>query len=351
MRSCRFLISLLFVGCGNILAAYDHAAKDLPCAACHKKQTDNYYGHNGKPGNTMARALYVATAPQVLEKVPKLEYRLGNYAYSLERQGAELRYTVSNGKDQLSFPLVYAFGHGAAGQTYVYQDKGQWFESRLSFFKETGALDLTLGAPPGEPKNLKEAAGREMTVKDVNGCFACHTTNSIRDGQVDFQNLQSGIGCDNCHAGSNRHRENVLAGKTQAAAMPKLSKWSAEEQSEACGRCHRTWADIATNGPRGPGNVRFQPYRLANSKCYDAEDRRIGCVACHNPHAPLEKTLTAYDSRCTACHTAGGARKICRQAKSNCASCHMPQVAMPGAHHLFTDHMIRIVRKNETYPN
>ncbi len=345
------VFAILGTICLSSLFASDHAAKDLPCASCHKKQMDSYYGHNGKPGNTMARALYIANSPEVLQSMSKLEFRLGKFAYKLERLERDLNYSVTDGKERLEFKLVYAFGHGAAGQTYVYQDKGQWFESRLSFFKETGALDLTLGAPPGEPKNLQEAAGREMTTKDVTGCFACHTTNSISNGRVDFQNLQSGIGCGNCHAGSDRHRLSVLSGNTQGAAMTKLSKLTAEEQSETCGRCHRTWADIAANGPRGNGNVRFQPYRLANSKCYDAEDRRIGCVACHDPHSALEKSLATYDSRCTACHSQGSARKICRQSKKDCVSCHMPQVEMPGAHHLFTDHMIRIVRKNEKYPN
>ena len=33
----------------------------------------------------------------------------------------------------------------------------------------------------------------------------------------------------------------------------------------------------------GVANVRFQPYRLISSKCYDAEDSRIRCTACHDP--------------------------------------------------------------------
>lgn len=350
MRNALLLLVAL-----RIYAA-DHAAKDLPCAACHKQQTQSYYGHTQQSGNTMARALYTAAEATLLETNPNLSYRLGTFTYTLQRQGKQSIYSASNGKDSLSVPLAYAFGHGAAGQTYVFTYNNKWYESRLSFFKETGSLDLTLGAPPNPPANLLEALGREMSVKDINGCFACHTTNSIRNGSLDFNAIQAGIGCDNCHTGSAGHVAAIASSNAKAAAMPKFSKWSAEEQSEACGRCHRTWADIAANGPRGVGNVRFQPYRLANSKCYDAEDRRIGCTACHDPHSPLNKNLSSYDSRCTACHSATAARttaskKICKQAKSDCASCHMPRIEMSGSHHLFTDHMIRIVRKNETYPN
>ena len=47
---------------------------------------------------------------------------------------------------------------------------------------------------------------------------------------------------------------------------------------------------------RGPLNVRFQPYRITNSKCFDADDRRIACTACHDPHSELLKTPAAYDS-------------------------------------------------------
>ncbi len=320
-------------------------ASDEKCAVCHTKQVHGYYGHGGQPGSTMASALYTVSEAEILDKNPKLDYRLGRFTYSINRMDGQSTYTVSDGEDKLTLALSYAFGHGSAGQTYLYQNEGRWYESRLSYYKETGRLDLTMGVPPGEPGGLAEAAGREMTPKDVAACFACHTTDSLSKGLVDFNVLQAGIGCTNCHTQPQAHLKSL-------APMKSLKTLTAEEQSEACGRCHRTWADIAANGPRGVNNVRFQPYRLANSKCYDSEDRRIGCVGCHDVHAPLEKNLAAYDGKCAACHVAGGkAAKLCPKSKSDCASCHMPRFEMPGSHHQFTDHMIRIARKNETYPN
>lgn len=324
-----------------LLATTLWAASDNQCAPCHKTQHQLYYGHGAKPGNTMASALYTPAQSDILNSNQKHAFKLGRFEYTLQGD----KYSVTDGKETLTATLAYAFGHGFAGQTYVYQHDGKWYESRLSYYKEISRLDLTMGAPPGEPRNLVEAAGREMTPKDVTACFACHTTNSITKNALDFNKLQAGIGCENCHVNPAGHLKSL-------APMAKLSKWTAEEQSEACGRCHRTWADIAASGPRGINNVRFQPYRLANSKCYDADDRRIGCVACHNPHAPLEKNLSTYDGNCKSCHAAGGkAPKLCPTGQANCASCHMPRYEIPGSHHLFTDHMIRIVRKNETYPN
>ena len=321
------------------------AAADEKCVVCHAKQVRGYYGHTGKPGSTMASALYTVAEAEILAKNPKLDFQLGRFTYSIDRKGGESIYSVSDTKAKLFFALRYAFGHGAAGQTYLYQHKGQWYESRLSYYKETDRLDLTMSAPSGEPRTLADAAGREMTPKDVAACFACHTTDSLSLGLVDFDILQAGIGCTNCHRKTAAHLKSM-------APMKSLKTLTSEEQSEACGRCHRTWADIAANGPRGVNNVRFQPYRLANSKCYDSEDRRIGCAACHDVHAPLEKNLTAYDDKCNACHVPGAkVAKLCPKRKTDCASCHMPRFEMPGSHHQFTDHMIRIVRKNETYPN
>jgi hypothetical protein len=129
--------------------------------------------------------------------------------------------------------------------------------------------------------------------------------------------------------------------------MKKLTQLSTEEMSDFCGSCHRTWADIAANGPRGLANVRFQPYRLTNSKCYDVEDRRISCVACHDPHRESSRGAAAYDDRCAACHASG----TCKVGTRECTSCHMPKYELPNSHFAFTDHRIRVARKGEAYPD
>jgi hypothetical protein len=124
--------------------------------------------------------------------------------------------------------------------------------------------------------------------------------------------------------------------------------------ADFCGRCHRTWAKIATDGPHDIRNLRFQPYRLVISKCYDAGDARIRCAACHEPHRDVETKASAYDNKCRACHNAHSqprAAKVCMMATRNCVTCHMPKIDFPGAHHTFTDHDIRIARSGDTYPD
>ncbi len=311
-----------------------------PCAACHPAQVKQY------PKNAMYRALESAEDCTILKQNPKLTFASDGYSYEIVRG----MYTVSNGRDTIQAPIRYAFGQGAAGQTYVFERNGRWYESRVSFYQQIRGLDLTMGALGMKPKNLEEAAGRLMNTEDTAQCFGCHTSGGVKGLKVDFGRMTAGVQCESCHEAAGAHAEAARAGKPQDLPK-KLASLSADEMSDLCGGCHRTWSYISINGPRGLLNVRFQPYRLTNSKCYDANDARISCVACHDPHGPLVKESKAYDAKCAACHSAQGVAKMCPQAKGECSSCHMPKLDLPGAHHVFTDHQIRIVRANEPYPN
>ena len=140
-------------------------------------------------------------------------------------------------------------------------------------------------------------------------------------------------------------------GNATLAQMKDLRAFSTEQTSNFCGQCHRTWEEIAVGGNLGINNIRFQPYRLTNSKCYDTDDKRISCVSCHDPHQEVDRNTAHYDVKCQACHGGGKPEaRACKVAAANCASCHMQKLEMPGSHHQFTDHQIRIVRVNERYP-
>ena len=246
---------------------------------------------------------------------------------------------------------MWAFGRGQAGQTYVFQRDGTYYESRVSFFNALGRLDLTMGAQPGRPANIEDAAGHRLGPRDAVECFGCHSTGGVSGGRLHLEAMTPGVGCESCHGPAARHAEAARAGDVAGAKMPKLRSSTAEETAELCGRCHRTWSQIAMSGPRGVLNVRFQPYRLTNSRCYDVSDARIRCSACHDPHGPLETAASSYDPKCTACHTGKTGTRICAVAKENCVTCHMPKVELPGAHAKFTDHQIRIARAGDPYPN
>lgn len=302
-------------------------ATPTDCAPCHKAET-KAFAQGG-----MTRALEPGNESEILKANPKLTTKIGDYAYVIDR-GA---YTVTDGKDTLRIPIEWAFGQGSAGQTYAFQRDGQWYESRVSYYSALHGLDLTIGAQNFTPHNLLEAAGHLTRLADMGQCFDCHATNVVKS---DLSRMIPGVQCERCHGSTDAHLQTK-------SPMRKLGSLTTEEQSDFCGQCHRTWAQIASNGPHGIQNVRFQPYRLGNSKCYDTADNRIRCTACHDPHRAVETSPASYDAKCLACHSP----KDCHVGTANCVTCHMPKLDLPGAHKKFTDHRIRVVKANEPFPD
>ena len=196
-----------------------------------------------------------------------------------------------------------------------------------------------------------------MTEKDAADCFNCHATNALHGRRADTDHLSAGVQCERCHGASEKHVAAFQSGDLRQAAMRKLGTLRTEEISDFCGQCHRTWAQIAAQGPHDINNVRFQPYRLTNSKCYDAMDPRISCVACHDPHREAEHAAAFYDAKCLACHSsaksgalAARPAKTCPAAAKDCVTCHMPKYELPGAHDVFADHWIRVLKAGAPYP-
>ncbi len=324
-----------------VLIARTLPAQNSPgaCSGCHRAQTEGF-AHSD-----MTRALETVQECKILRTNAKMSAKIGEYAYEITRNGDQSTYSVTDGKDTISIPIRWAFGLGSAGQTYFFERDGRWFESRVSYYSALHGLDVTMGAQGITPRNLEEAAGRLTGATEAGQCFDCHSTQAVKGMQLTLDRLIPGIQCERCHGDSRGH--------PQSKSMRHLGKLTSEETSDFCGQCHRTWSQIAMNGPRGILNVRFQPYRLANSKCYSSDDDRIACTVCHDPHRELETRAAAYDAKCQACHSSlqSGVARICKVAKNDCVTCHMPRLELPGSHKQFTDHLIRIVKPNEKYPD
>lgn len=316
------------------------------CARCHAAEA------KFQPQTSMAHALEPGSECAILQSHPLLTFVRGKYSYRIERQSNRSVYSVSDGKQTITAIIGWAFGLGLAGQTYVFERDGTFYESRVSFYRELNGLDITTGAANSEPANLAQAAGRVLDGDQKTSCFDCHATRATEGRELALSHMIAGIQCERCHGPTSNHLAGLRSGDQKLAHMKSLGKLSTEDLSNFCGQCHRTWADIA-GGPRlGILNIRFQPYRLTNSKCYDSDDPRISCVACHNPHREIDRNDTAYDVKCRACHGGGKPEaKMCKVAQRNCVSCHMPKLEMPGAHYKFTDHEIRIARANAPYPD
>jgi hypothetical protein len=318
------------------------------CVPCHTQAKT-------QPHTSMGQALETAEGCDVLIDHPVLTVTVGKYSYRIERKGNQSEYSVTDGVETITAPIRWAMGASSSiGQTYILEKEGELYESRVSYYRELKALAPTLGSANSVPASLNEALGRLMTVEDKLSCFGCHSTAAVSGHQFTPGKLRPGVQCSHCHEGSDSHLlATIQFGEGAASVIPKsmAGGLAAEKVSDFCGQCHRTWADIVMQPDLGIGNVRFQPYRLAGSKCYDSDDPRISCLACHNPHQELVSETGNYDAKCQACHGGGKPRaKPCKVAKSNCASCHMPKLELPGAHYEFSDHRIRIVKPNEGYP-
>lgn len=336
-----------------VLAATAHAAsppaRKMTCATCHREEALPF------PQAAMAIGMELPPNQQLLKAHPKLTVEENGYSYEIERKGDVSTYTVKDGSGSLSLPIKYAFG--VRNQTFVLEYQGRLYESMVSYFVSVAGLAVTMGDEQLRPHNLVEAMGRLTSDQEITACFNCHGTGGVTNGKLTLDSLTPGLTCDHCHTGANAHMQS-LTGGPPAPVPKKLGEMAAEEMSEFCGQCHRTWASVVGQRIFGEKNVRFQPYRLANSQCFLGDDKRIRCTACHNPHRDLVTDAASYDKACLACHSLKGApvaavataQKSCPVADHNCVSCHMPKVRAPGSASLFTDHYIRVVHEGDPYP-
>jgi hypothetical protein len=305
----------------------------------------------------MGRAVELPGENPTFKAHPKMTFRRGAYAYLVETAGDKTTYTVTDGTNTISLPIRWSFGAG--GRTWILEYQGKLYDSLVSYYPAIEGLDITMGEERNTPHTVEEAMGRELAQGETKACFGCHATNAVSDRKLTLESMEPGVTCEHCHVGTNAHLLDALQGEF-ASAPPKLSKLSTEDISSFCGQCHRTWEAVLRGHFDGEINVRFQPYRLANSKCFDGADPRISCLACHNPHQDVVRQDSSYDPKCLNCHAAStqpasaaarAGAPSCPVAKVNCVSCHMPKVNLPGGHQAFTDHQIRVVKPGEPYPN
>jgi hypothetical protein len=333
-------------------------AGDKVCAECHKKMALT------QAQSSMGMAMEPVSDSKVLSENPRLTFRSGPYSYEIKRQDKQSIYTVTDGKEVIRLPIVYAFGQGKAGQTYLLQYDGAYYESRVSYYREIGGLDFTIGTPRGVPESLQKAMGRRLGETETANCFACHSTGGVRGGKLSHEKMVPGVRCEACHGPGGSHVDATREGESGRRLIFNPVRLGGDELSqEFCATCHRGSEEFGLLRSMEVNNVRFQPYRIFHSKCY-SDDRRVACTACHNPHEPLVQDVAFYDKKCLACHAnkekpaevkaEPGAQSLavaCKVATKDCVSCHMPKIGPPAAHFKFTDHYIRIVKPKETYPS
>jgi hypothetical protein len=349
------------------------------CAECHKLVFER------AQQTSMAHSAMLAGESSILKSNPDLGFSNGSYRYDIRTTDGTSIYSVINGVTQQSALLVWAFGTSRTAQSYLFRKKdGEFHEARVTYFRSLAALDFTPGRALASATDIAidDAMDRQVGRAEVYRCFACHTTGSRTGDDFDETKLIPGVTCEACHGPGGQHVAQMEVGNSSPAdsengpgAIFNPKKLTPEESVDFCGSCHGSYWDVSLSGASGVGNARFQPYRLEQSKCWNKNDARLTCIACHDPHKEVETEASAYDHVCLSCHltseskakTATMQKEKARLLQENlakthpgaacpvsireCTSCHMPQVYVPAMHTAFPDHRIRIVREREPFPD
>ena len=331
------------------------------CAPCHAKIV------NAQKLTPMGSTAMYARDSAILHSHPQMNFTFAPYRYDVQTNATQSAYAIKDGARNLAATLLWAFGTGHVGQSYLFKkDDGNFYEARITYFSSLQNLHFTptraLSAPAA---SLEEAMYRPVGAGEISRCFGCHTTASDIGGQFQESSLILGVSCEACHGAGASHVQLMKANKllgVSGAGDPRIfnsRQLSPTDSVDFCGACHGTWWDTKLAGVKGPSNARSQPYRLQNSKCWGKGDARITCIACHDPHEQLQTEAAAYDRACLNCHASSTSAKAapqhpapaCPVGKQDCVTCHMPKVYVPEMHHDFTDHRIRIVHPNDPYPD
>lgn len=78
----------------------------------------------------MGDALQRPRGSEFLKDDARWTFQNGPYRYEIQGDS----YLVTDGDATISAPIVWSFGHGKAGQTYVLERDGQLYESRVSYY-------------------------------------------------------------------------------------------------------------------------------------------------------------------------------------------------------------------------
>ncbi|HEY8228088.1 MAG TPA: multiheme c-type cytochrome [Pyrinomonadaceae bacterium] len=323
------------------------------CAECHPRQA-RYLS------TAMAQALEVAPNCRIVTRLGRLTFQNGPFTYNIAREGGTVTYSVNDGQNSIKEPIVYCFGRGDVGQTYIFRHNGLLYETRVSYFDKLGRLDFTIGHRQSVPTSVDDALGRTIGGDEPRQCFGCHSTGAVNGMELKLDRLTPGVGCEACHGPGEKHAVAMKDKKDERAQIFNPRNLGATDLSQSfCGSCHTSFEQaMLMPGQSGINNIRFQPYRMFNSPGHNTNDLRTSCLACHNPHEQLAREPVYYDSKCLACHlttakdikTERRNAAACPVSTKNCVTCHMPKVELPGMHAAFTDHWIRIAKPGEPVP-
>jgi len=208
------------------------------CAQCHPSEATT------QPATPMAHAAEAVSECAILRKHPHFNFRLGPFRYDIDCRENRCIYSVSDGKRTLSTPILWAFGQGKAGQTYVLKWEESYYQSYVSFFSDTQTLDITVGFPRTTPPTLEAALGLPLSAEEAPNCFGCHTTAGVNRGRVVADRLTPGVSCEACHGPGGRHSAAMKSSHGEKTYIFSPAKLKPDDLADFCGACHRTSVQV-----------------------------------------------------------------------------------------------------------
>jgi hypothetical protein len=317
------------------------------CAACHPAQAA------GWQKSQMAHAMTLAAQSPLLISRPHLQYQHGPYTYRVDLENGRAVYSVTDGKQKISVPLLWVYGTGVVGQTFIFRVSGTYYETEIAYYPALHRLDIVAGIPRNLPASIQQAFGIPLEPLAARQCILCHTTAAVTEGQLHVRALIPGVTCEDCHGPGAKHvaaMQGLRTGQKSAKTFIfNPARLNPQDLENFCGACHRTSLHVEQEGLHGLDTIHYEPYRLEMSQCWIIS-QRITCTTCHDSHQPLERRAEAYDPACLSCHALKGEQtpsrlpgKACPVQTSHCVTCHMPKCKLPNAPFAMSDHFIRIL--------
>lgn len=77
----------------------------------------------------LADARQRASESEILRSKTPLTFAEGPYSHEISLRGGQPTYTVSDGRETISELLLWSFGHGNVGRTYLFQRRGSYIRA------------------------------------------------------------------------------------------------------------------------------------------------------------------------------------------------------------------------------
>ncbi|HEX5757990.1 MAG TPA: tetratricopeptide repeat protein, partial [Thermoanaerobaculia bacterium] len=365
--------------------------EDRVCGTCHRDLWRSYQEVG------MARSFFRPRAETAIEDfaAPPFVHAASRQRFSLRRSADRLLFR----RDQLApdgqpinvfeQEVDWILGSGNHARTYLYRTPGgELYQLPLAWYTQSKSWGMAPGFDRPDHQGVLRRVRRE--------CMFCHNAYPDVPAESDAYGaphlfpgeLPEGTGCQRCHGPGAEHVRRAFGGADVAAvraAVVNPGRLPPERRDEVCFQCHlqpsvavpgvlrfgrgdysfrpgeplaahRLDLEVVEEGqqPEESFEINHHPYRLRQSRCFQASGARLNCLTCHDPHRKVAETERAahFRAACLSCHRedactgtahgAGGAAAATPGvAASDCVSCHMAKRRTQDVVHVvMTDHRI-----------